>query len=137
LITVFQYLSIFVIKMFDLLLVFVIQLMVLPNYVTPPYVTISIHVTHTVRHFILTDFISPRTFPPFVSPTTFSHSHTTQAAVGILEYAQQYHAIELKESWYEKLQRWEDALEAYERRQLEDPTSIPGSARFFLLNLKC
>ena len=50
----------------------------------------------------------------------------TQAAVGILEYAQQYHAIELKESWYEKLQRWEDALEAYERRQLEDPTSIPG-----------
>jgi hypothetical protein len=50
--------------------------------------------------------------------------------VGILEYAQQYHAIELKESWYEKLQRWEDALEAYERRQLEDPTSIPGIVPF-------
>jgi FKBP12-rapamycin complex-associated protein len=48
-----------------------------------------------------------------------------EAAVGILEYAQQHHAIELKESWYEKLQRWEDALEAYERRQLEDPASIP------------
>ena len=48
-----------------------------------------------------------------------------EAAVGILEYAQQHHAVELKESWYEKLQRWEDALEAYERRQLEDPTSVP------------
>ena len=40
------------------------------------------------------------------------------------EYAQQHHAVELKETWYEKLQRWEDALEAYERKQLEDPVSV-------------
>ena len=32
------------------------------------------------------------------------------AAVGILKHAQQHHAVELKESWYEKLGRWEDAL---------------------------
>jgi FKBP12-rapamycin complex-associated protein len=30
----------------------------------------------------------------------------------------------LKESWYEKLQQWEDALEAYEKKQKEDPKSL-------------
>eukprot|EP00004_Rigifila_ramosa_P027283 TRINITY_DN882_c0_g1_i1.p1 TRINITY_DN882_c0_g1~~TRINITY_DN882_c0_g1_i1.p1 ORF type:complete len:2377 (-),score=590.06 TRINITY_DN882_c0_g1_i1:39-6899(-) len=47
-----------------------------------------------------------------------------EAAVGILLYAQQNHSVELKESWYEKLHRWEDALEAYERKQLEDQASL-------------
>ncbi len=46
------------------------------------------------------------------------------AAIGILTFAQQNHNVELKESWYEKLQRWEDALSAYERRQVEDPTNV-------------
>ena len=46
------------------------------------------------------------------------------AAVGILEFAQENLNIELKESWYEKLQRWEDALETYERKQLEDPFDV-------------
>jgi len=30
-----------------------------------------------------------------------------EAAIGILLYAQQNHSIELKESWYEKLRRWD------------------------------
>lgn len=46
------------------------------------------------------------------------------AAIGILKHAQQKHDIELKESWYEKLQRWEDALDAYNKRQKEDPNNI-------------
>lgn len=46
------------------------------------------------------------------------------SAVGILTYAQQHHDVELKESWYEKLQRWEDALGAYEARQKENPSAI-------------
>jgi FKBP12-rapamycin complex-associated protein len=46
------------------------------------------------------------------------------AAIGILKYAQQQHNVELKESWYEKLQRWEDALAAYEKRANEDPSSF-------------
>nr|GMC57779.1 serine/threonine-protein kinase TOR isoform X2 [Ipomoea batatas] len=36
-----------------------------------------------------------------------------KAAVGILTYAQQNLGVQLKESWYEKLQRWDDALKAY------------------------
>lgn len=39
-----------------------------------------------------------------------------EAAVGVLAYAQQYLNVDLKESWYEKLQRWDDALEAYEKK---------------------
>jgi len=46
------------------------------------------------------------------------------SAIGILTYAQENHDIKLKESWYEKLQRWEDALAAYERKQHEDPLSF-------------
>lgn len=43
-------------------------------------------------------------------------------ANGILEYAQRYD-YRLKESWYEKLQRWDDALVAYERMALSDPSN--------------
>lgn len=46
------------------------------------------------------------------------------AAIGILKFAQQHHNLELKESWYEKLQRWEDALAAYENKQKEDPLNF-------------
>ncbi|WOH04828.1 hypothetical protein DCAR_0624240 [Daucus carota subsp. sativus] len=42
--------------------------------------------------------------------------HQHEAAVGILTYAQQNLDVQLKESWYEKLQRWEDALIAYEAK---------------------
>ena len=39
-----------------------------------------------------------------------------EAAVGVLTYAQRHLAMELKEGWYEKLCRWDEALEAYQRR---------------------
>ncbi|ORY80056.1 PtdIns-3-kinase tor2 [Protomyces lactucae-debilis] len=42
------------------------------------------------------------------------------AAIGILTNAQQHDDLELKETWYEKLQRWEDALHAYEKRSSEE-----------------
>jgi FKBP12-rapamycin complex-associated protein len=43
------------------------------------------------------------------------------AAIGILSYAQKHLNVDLQESWYEKLQQWDDALGAYERKQLLDP----------------
>jgi len=49
------------------------------------------------------------------------------AANGILTYAQEKHGLELKESWYEKLDRWEEALQAYDRRQLENPGSFEAT----------
>lgn len=49
------------------------------------------------------------------------------SAIGILTYAQQNHDVELKESWYEKLQRWDDGLLAYEKKQIEDPSSVDAT----------
>jgi phosphatidylinositol kinase/protein kinase (PI-3 family) len=43
------------------------------------------------------------------------------AAMGILKFAQQNLDVKLREQWYEKLHRWEEALETYERAQLVFP----------------
>lgn len=45
------------------------------------------------------------------------------AALGILVHANRSHGIVLKESWYEKLQRWDEALSAYEAKWQSDPDS--------------
>lgn len=57
----------------------------------------------------------------------------TDGADGILTYAQLHHDIELKESWYERLQRWEDALAAYDKKQLEQPENLEWTVK----RMKC
>ncbi|BBN14806.1 serine/threonine-protein kinase mTOR [Marchantia polymorpha subsp. ruderalis] len=42
--------------------------------------------------------------------------HQHEAAMGILVYAQDHLNVVLKETWYEKLQRWEEALAAYKTK---------------------
>ncbi|KAG0576661.1 hypothetical protein KC19_5G097200 [Ceratodon purpureus] len=42
-----------------------------------------------------------------------------EAAMGILTYARQNLRVELKESWYEKLQHWELALDAYKKKAIQ------------------
>jgi FKBP12-rapamycin complex-associated protein len=46
------------------------------------------------------------------------------AAFGILRKAQNYHDVELKETWFEKLFRWEEALESYQKREKEEGDSF-------------
>ena len=53
-----------------------------------------------------------------------NHLQQPEAAKGVLTYAGQNYQVELKESWYEKLQRWSDAQAAYERKQAEDPNNL-------------
>ena len=48
----------------------------------------------------------------------------TDAAVGILRNAQKYRDFELKETWFEKLGRWDEALLAYQDRERQDPTAF-------------
>jgi FKBP12-rapamycin complex-associated protein len=48
----------------------------------------------------------------------------SDAAIGILRKAQAYRDVELKETWFEKLQRWDEALAAYKRREKQDPDSF-------------
>ncbi|ETV93394.1 hypothetical protein, variant 2 [Aphanomyces invadans] len=49
-----------------------------------------------------------------------------EAAVGILKYAQWHHrsVIQVKESWFEKLQDWENALELYNVKLVESPHDL-------------
>ena len=44
-----------------------------------------------------------------------------EAANGILIYAQKYLNIEMKEEWYQKLHRWEDALRSYQAKLMRSP----------------
>ncbi|PGH21404.1 hypothetical protein AJ80_03321 [Polytolypa hystricis UAMH7299] len=53
-----------------------------------------------------------------------NHLQQSDAAIGILRKAQAYRDVELKETWFVKLQRWEEALAAYQRRELVDPDSF-------------
>ncbi|CAN3370118.1 serine/threonine-protein kinase Tor2p [Diutina catenulata] len=48
----------------------------------------------------------------------------SDAAVGILKHAQLHHDLQLKETWYEKLHRWDDALAAYSAREKLEPDNI-------------
>ena len=48
----------------------------------------------------------------------------TDAAFGILRKAQGYNEVDLKESWFEKLGKWDEALAAYQRREAENPDSF-------------
>ncbi len=48
----------------------------------------------------------------------------TDAAFGILRKAQSYQDVELKETWFEKLYRWEEALQAYQKREKDEPDSF-------------
>ncbi|MCO5558518.1 hypothetical protein L7F22_012103 [Adiantum nelumboides] len=62
--------------------------------------------------------------------------HQHEAAVGILTYAQQHLSVELKESWYEKLQRWEEALQAYTTKALQ-ATSVHAILEATLGKMRC
>lgn len=58
-----------------------------------------------------------------------------EAAMGILVYARKHHAVQLKEAWYEKLQRWEDAYAVYEEKQRRPDA---GSAEDLMLGrMRC
>lgn len=50
-----------------------------------------------------------------------NHLQQLDAAVGILRHLQAHHELQLKELWYEKLQRWDDALNAYNERERDEP----------------
>jgi FKBP12-rapamycin complex-associated protein len=51
-----------------------------------------------------------------------------EAADGILRYAQENLSVDLKESWYEKLHRWDEALKVYQSRG-SDPDAKLGKMR--------
>ncbi|KAI9341262.1 armadillo-type protein [Zopfochytrium polystomum] len=86
------------------------------------------HAFAKALHYKELEFLSdpaPQTIEALISIN--NQLQQPDSAVGILTYAQQTQDIDLESSWYEKLQRWEDGLAAYERKQLEDPLSIEAT----------
>ena len=53
-----------------------------------------------------------------------NHLQQSDAAIGILRKASAYQGVELREAWFEKLQRWEEALAAYNARDKVDPNNF-------------
>ncbi|KAI3638087.1 hypothetical protein MIR68_003698 [Amoeboaphelidium protococcarum] len=56
------------------------------------------------------------------------------SATGLLKFVQQKHNMELKEAWYESLQRWDLALESYEK---SDSADIKKNPSIVLGRLRC
>ncbi|KAF9190501.1 phosphatidylinositol kinase- protein kinase tor1 [Haplosporangium sp. Z 767] len=86
---------------------------------------LSCHAYAKALHYKELEFMTdPSTYNIEYLISINNHLQQPDAAAGILTYAQKHQSIELKESWYEKLHRWEDALAAYERKQLESPDDL-------------
>ncbi|RKP13354.1 hypothetical protein BJ684DRAFT_10183 [Piptocephalis cylindrospora] len=93
------------------------------------------HAYAKALHYKEVEFFSDPSSPQVIESLISISNHLGQpdAASGILAYAQSRHALPLEESWYERLQRWDEALVAYERREAEDP----GNFRLTLGRMRC
>lgn len=61
----------------------------------------------------------------------------TDAAFGILRKAQGYQDVDLKETWFEKLQRWEEALLAYQAREESEGGPQKASFEVVMGKMRC
>ncbi|KAI9225912.1 MAG: phosphatidylinositol kinase Tor2 [Piptocephalis tieghemiana] len=93
------------------------------------------HAYAKALHYKEVEFFSDPSSPQVIESLISISNHLGQpdAASGILAYAQSRHSLPLEESWYERLQRWDEALVAYERREAEDP----GNFRLTLGRMRC
>lgn len=82
------------------------------------------HAYAKALHYKELEFIQEPSIPTIESLISINNQlQQSDAAIGILRYAQEHHGLQLKETWYEKLQRWDDALHAYNEREKEEPNS--------------
>ncbi|CCD24461.1 phosphatidylinositol kinase family protein NDAI_0D01470 [Naumovozyma dairenensis CBS 421] len=83
------------------------------------------HAFAKALHYKEVEFLQEPTAPTIEALISINNElHQNDAAIGILKLAQQHHDLQLKEIWYEKLQRWEDALTAYNEREVAGEGSI-------------
>lgn len=62
----------------------------------------------------------------------------SDAAIGILRKAQLYKdGITLRETWFEKLERWEEALAFYNKRESEIPEDQPTPVEIVMGKMRC
>ncbi|KAL9624360.1 MAG: hypothetical protein Q9160_001322 [Pyrenula sp. 1 TL-2023] len=61
----------------------------------------------------------------------------SDAAIGILRKAQGYDDVQVKEAWFEKLQRWEEALEHYRKKAQIISPNEPGAFEVQMGKMRC
>lgn len=85
----------------------------------------SCHAYAKALHYKELEFYVEPTTPTIESLISINNQlQQTDAAVGILKHAQMHHDLQLKETWYEKLERWDDALRAYNEREKQEPENM-------------
>ncbi|CUM64043.1 uncharacterized protein PRCAT00001631001 [Priceomyces carsonii] len=83
------------------------------------------HAYAKALHYKELEFYEEPTTPTIESLISINNQlQQSDAAVGILKHAQMHHDLQLKETWYEKLQRWDDALRAYNEREKHEPDNM-------------
>lgn len=83
------------------------------------------HAYAKALHYKEMEFISDPSSATIESLISINNQlQQSDAAIGILKHAQHHHSLQLKETWYEKLQRWEEALAAYREREKYEPDSM-------------
>ncbi|KAG7662855.1 TOR1 [[Candida] subhashii] len=83
------------------------------------------HAFAKALHYKELEFYEEPTTPTIESLISINNQlQQSDAAIGILKHAQLHHDLQLKETWYEKLQRWEDALKAYNEREKLEPNDM-------------
>lgn len=83
------------------------------------------HAFAKALHYKELEFYDQPTTPTIESLISINNQlQQSDAAIGILKHAQLHHDLQLKETWYEKLQRWDDALKAYNEREKIEPENM-------------
>lgn len=83
------------------------------------------HAYAKALHYKELEFYEEPTTPTIEALISINNQlQQSDAAVGILKHAQMHHDLQLKEMWNEKLQRWDDALRAYNERAKLEPDNM-------------
>ncbi|CAK9439599.1 uncharacterized protein LODBEIA_P36990 [Lodderomyces beijingensis] len=83
------------------------------------------HAFAKALHYKELEFYEEPTTPTIEALISINNQlQQSDAAIGILKHAQMHHDLQLKETWYEKLHRWDDALEAYNEREKTEPENM-------------
>ncbi|RYP21563.1 hypothetical protein DL765_002199 [Monosporascus sp. GIB2] len=81
------------------------------------------HAYAKALHYKELEFLQDQSGPAVEALITINNQlQQYDAAIGILRKAQLYkEGIQLRETWFEKLERWEEALQFYDKREKEIP----------------
>lgn len=83
------------------------------------------HAYAKALHYKELEFYEEPTTPTIEALISINNQlQQSDAAVGILKHAQLHHDLQLKETWHEKLQKWDDALRAYNEREKTEPDNM-------------